>query len=337
MRSRPSTPPMPPTTSTTSLLSASPCRTPRCEEGAPGVGSASGRGAARWDGTRGRLRPWLLSWLLLGHQLAGVAGVGPERRAATVAELLAAIADPAVSTITLTSGVPYRFDASIADGDGPTALLLTRSLTLQAEAGGRAVLDAGASAAAPRRVLTVANGSAVSLIDVALTGGHSTRWGGGARVAAGCHLALTRGRVYGNVVSTTTSTAGGGGMEGSVGWGGSARVTGRQACVRASASASAFSACARAAAQGLHELQRARPAEPNPHSTSRHEVVATGSLVYTGSQQRQTISRISGERIRGPTVLLEDGHSAVSKSEAVMWAKLHPFSPLNTGKLLNPF
>ena len=51
----------------------------------------------------------------------------------------------------------------------------------------------------------------------------------------------------------------------------------------------------------------------------------------------QGVSCISGERIRGPTITLEDGHSAVSKSEAVMWAKLHPFSPLNTGKLLNPF
>ena len=27
----------------------------------------------------------------------------------------------------------------------------------------------------------------------------------------------------------------------------------------------------------------------------------------------------------------------VAKSEAVMWAKLPPFSPLHTGKLLNPF
>ena len=34
---------------------------------------------------------------------------------------------------------------------------------------------------------------------------------------------------------------------------------------------------------------------------------------------------------------LEDGVTIACRSEAVMWAKVHPFSPLHTGQLFNPF
>ena len=49
------------------------------------------------------------------------------------------------------------------------------------------------------------------------------------------------------------------------------------------------------------------------------------------------VSFFSGTRIAGPACLLEDGASALSQSEAVMWATLHPFSPTHSGARMNPF
>ena len=36
-------------------------------------------------------------------------------------------------------------------------------------------------------------------------------------------------------------------------------------------------------------------------------------------------------------VALDDGVSYVSLSEALMWARVHPFSPTHSGCRLNPF
>ena len=41
--------------------------------------------------------------------------------------------------------------------------------------------------------------------------------------------------------------------------------------------------------------------------------------------------------VRGATFMLEDGETAMGLSEAVMWAKVNPFSPLNTGSRIMPF
>ncbi|MBN3284063.1 WDR17 protein, partial [Polyodon spathula] len=49
------------------------------------------------------------------------------------------------------------------------------------------------------------------------------------------------------------------------------------------------------------------------------------------------ISCLTGSRIEGPVFFLEDGKSAVSLNDALMWAKVNPFSPLGTGIRLNPF
>ncbi|PVD35249.1 hypothetical protein C0Q70_06530 [Pomacea canaliculata] len=49
------------------------------------------------------------------------------------------------------------------------------------------------------------------------------------------------------------------------------------------------------------------------------------------------VSVITGQRIRGLAVFLEDGKSAVSVNEALMWAKVNPFSPLGSGMRINPF
>ncbi|XP_068043144.1 WD repeat-containing protein 17 isoform X3 [Anomalospiza imberbis] len=48
-------------------------------------------------------------------------------------------------------------------------------------------------------------------------------------------------------------------------------------------------------------------------------------------------SCLTGLKIQGPVFFLEDGKSAVSLNDALMWAKVNPFSPLGTGIRLNPF
>ncbi|XP_061439636.1 WD repeat-containing protein 17 isoform X2 [Rhineura floridana] len=49
------------------------------------------------------------------------------------------------------------------------------------------------------------------------------------------------------------------------------------------------------------------------------------------------ISCLTGLRIQGPVFFLEDGKSTISLNDALMWAKVNPFSPLGTGIRLNPF
>jgi hypothetical protein len=86
----------------------------------------------------------------------------------------------------LDGDTPFVFSTSIATAVGPTALLVNRSVVLVAPVGGVAVLDANAGSAKPRRVLTIVGADVVvELRGVALTGGFSTEWGGGARVEAG--------------------------------------------------------------------------------------------------------------------------------------------------------
>ncbi|VFV26960.1 Hypothetical predicted protein [Lynx pardinus] len=49
------------------------------------------------------------------------------------------------------------------------------------------------------------------------------------------------------------------------------------------------------------------------------------------------ISCLTGSKIQGPVFFLEDGKSTISLNDALMWAKVNPFSPLGTGIRLNPF
>ncbi|KFP71818.1 WD repeat-containing protein 17 [Acanthisitta chloris] len=49
------------------------------------------------------------------------------------------------------------------------------------------------------------------------------------------------------------------------------------------------------------------------------------------------ISCLTGLKIQGPVFFLEDGKSVISLNDALMWAKVNPFSPLGTGIRLNPF
>eukprot|EP00058_Branchiostoma_floridae_P026109 XP_002611599.1 hypothetical protein BRAFLDRAFT_56820 [Branchiostoma floridae] len=49
------------------------------------------------------------------------------------------------------------------------------------------------------------------------------------------------------------------------------------------------------------------------------------------------VSFLSKTRIQGPAFFLEDGKTAISLNEALMWAKVNPFSPLGTTSRINPF
>nr|XP_029499403.1 WD repeat-containing protein 17-like [Oncorhynchus nerka] len=61
----------------------------------------------------------------------------------------------------------------------------------------------------------------------------------------------------------------------------------------------------------------------------------TGSNLPSHSDVQ--VSCFTGLRIQGPVFFLEDGKSAISLNDALMWAKVNPFSPLGTGVRLNPF
>ncbi|XP_033115625.1 WD repeat-containing protein 17-like [Anneissia japonica] len=69
--------------------------------------------------------------------------------------------------------------------------------------------------------------------------------------------------------------------------------------------------------------------------------VEPGADLVTGSQfpshSDVHISILTDKRIQGASFFLEDGVSAVSINEALMWAKCNSFSPSATGDIINPF
>ncbi|XP_077574603.1 WD repeat-containing protein 17 isoform X1 [Stigmatopora nigra] len=70
-------------------------------------------------------------------------------------------------------------------------------------------------------------------------------------------------------------------------------------------------------------------------------LVSCGADYVTGSNLPShsdvQLSCFTAQRIQGPVFLLEDGKSAISLNDALMWAKVNPFSPLGTGVRMNPF
>ncbi|CAL4172943.1 unnamed protein product, partial [Meganyctiphanes norvegica] len=46
---------------------------------------------------------------------------------------------------------------------------------------------------------------------------------------------------------------------------------------------------------------------------------------------------ITKQIIKGPAYFLENGESVMGLNDALMWSKVHPYSPLGTGNPLNPF
>ncbi|XP_041912815.1 WD repeat-containing protein 17 isoform X4 [Alosa alosa] len=72
-----------------------------------------------------------------------------------------------------------------------------------------------------------------------------------------------------------------------------------------------------------------------PHMGLQGPDYVTGSNLPSHSEVQ--ISCFTGVRIQGPVFFLEDGKSAISLNDALMWAKVNPFSPLGTGVRINPF
>lgn len=122
----------------------------------------------------------------------------------TVADLLNAVRTPWVHTIELAANATFVFDETIIvpfDGganNAPTALVIERSMTIR---GRSSVLDAAASADAPRRVLTVMPRVVLEMQGISLTGGYlvpGQARGAGASVAPEATLLLDDCHVYAN-------------------------------------------------------------------------------------------------------------------------------------------
>nr|XP_054754623.1 WD repeat-containing protein 17-like [Lytechinus pictus] len=61
----------------------------------------------------------------------------------------------------------------------------------------------------------------------------------------------------------------------------------------------------------------------------------TGSHLPSHSDVHHSL--LTGKRIQGPTFFLDDGKSVISLNSALMWAKVCMFSPLGSGRPINPF
>lgn len=69
-------------------------------------------------------------------------------------------------------------------------------------------------------------------------------------------------------------------------------------------------------------------------NTSTVEMNATGSLLPSAAHKPGIVSAVSGQHLTGTAVRLEDMNSHITRSEAIMWRTVNPFSPLGSGKLL---
>uniref|UniRef100_A0A8C4F975 WD repeat domain 17 n=1 Tax=Dicentrarchus labrax TaxID=13489 RepID=A0A8C4F975_DICLA len=97
----------------------------------------------------------------------------------------------------------------------------------------------------------------------------------------------------------------------------------------------AWRACTQSNSNPPSECQR------EEYSCLETALVLCGADYVTGSNLPShsdvQLSCFTGHRIQGPVFLLEDGKSAISLNDALMWAKVNPFSPLGTGLRINPF
>lgn len=77
---------------------------------------------------------------------------------------------------------------------------------------------------------------------------------------------------------------------------------------------------------------------PHPGIDTKNCSVPLGSCIPSGGAvNAPVISHFTKQPINGPPFALEDGASFLSLGEALMWAQVNPFSPLSTGKRINPF
>ena len=91
---------------------------------------------------------------------------------------------------------------------------------------------------------------------------------------------------------------------------------------------------ASANAFGLLQTPHAGGAPPNVHA---RPVCVRGAEPAGGNRAGRQASYFTGHPVAGRTVVLDDGVSVISMSDAIMWAKLHPFSPTHSGNRFVPF
>eukprot|EP00302_Diacronema_sp_CCMP2436_P004598 CAMPEP_0179837830 /NCGR_PEP_ID=MMETSP0982-20121206/290_1 /TAXON_ID=483367 /ORGANISM="non described non described, Strain CCMP 2436" /LENGTH=1453 /DNA_ID=CAMNT_0021721037 /DNA_START=53 /DNA_END=4416 /DNA_ORIENTATION=+ len=94
-----------------------------------------------------------------------------------------------------------------------------------------------------------------------------------------------------------------------------------------------------AAGNDAGKCPRSHAADPFSVPNDALVVPAGGSLPASGNPQLALVvsNFDGGQRIRGDHVTLDNGTTHLSTGEAIMWAKVHPYSPLGSGRLFNPF
>ncbi|KAG8461460.1 hypothetical protein KFE25_001064 [Diacronema lutheri] len=100
------------------------------------------------------------------------------------------------------------------------------------------------------------------------------------------------------------------------------------------------SAAAATAAAAEQPSAGARAHDADPLAVPGHACVRAYGVTLPSSghpRMNGVVSLFDGHRVRGEHVTLDDGLSAISASDAIMWATVHPYSPLGTGRLFNPF
>jgi hypothetical protein len=73
-------------------------------------------------------------------------------------------------------------------------------------------------------------------------------------------------------------------------------------------------------------------------NTKGNQLDSGGSaIIVSGSKLPYAIGQNAARTAVGLSYVLEDGSSSISLSDALMWQKVCPFSPLNTGCVMQPF
>jgi hypothetical protein len=77
---------------------------------------------------------------------------------------------------------------------------------------------------------------------------------------------------------------------------------------------------------------------PHPGIDVKNVVITLGgSIPSAGTVSTPVLSLFTKTPVFGSPFILEDGKSFLSMAEALMWVSVNPFSPLNTGHVINPY
>jgi hypothetical protein len=71
--------------------------------------------------------------------------------------------------------------------------------------------------------------------------------------------------------------------------------------------------------------------------SSKQLANSSNAIIVSGSKLPYAIGQNTARTAVGLSFVLEDGSSSISLSDALMWQKVCPFSPLNTGCVMQPF